>query len=242
MSKSALSQEPELVLSPPRLSDASNEWIAGKTSGTAIVLPLYSPLDKKENAVLKRLIDVAISSIILVLVFPWLIPIMALIIKLDSKGPVFFIQKRIKKNGAAFSCIKFRTMRINENADTEPAMENDQRITRIGRFLRLRHLDELPQMINVLVGDISLIGPRPYMVYDNEKFERMVADYHLRYRVKPGITGMAQVSGLVGYVAELKDLEKRVEQDTYYVQNWTLGLDLKIMLKTFYRMLKIGIQ
>jgi putative colanic acid biosynthesis UDP-glucose lipid carrier transferase len=189
------------------------------------------PLEKSINLFFKRLFDLVVSSLFLVFLFSWLFPIIALLIKLDSKGPVFFLQKRNKKGGRLFTCIKFRTMVVNKDADHMPAFENDHRITRIGRFLRMNHIDELPQLLNVWWGDMSLIGPRPYMISDNMKFESVIEDYSIRHKVKPGITGPAQLLGYGGNVSDQK-MQHRVDMDFYYVKNWTLKLDVVILCKT----------
>jgi putative colanic acid biosysnthesis UDP-glucose lipid carrier transferase len=198
-----------------------------------------SPLEKEWNSYLKRLFDLLFSTILILVIVPWLFPLLALLIKKDSKGPVFFLQKRNKINGKVFTCIKFRTMLVNSDADYLPATENDQRITRLGKFLRDHHLDELPQVFNVWIGDMSIIGPRPHMISDNLKFEVLVPSYNFRHKVKPGITGLAQVMGHVGPVADYQHLRERVEKDIYYVTNWSVLLDLKIACHTFYHIISI---
>ena len=135
-----------------------------------------------------------------------------------------------------FTCIKFRTMLVNDKADVLPAAENDSRITRIGAFLRKHHLDELPQLLNVLFGDMSMIGPRPYMVTDNEKYEKLIKNYLVRHRIKPGITGLAQVIDYVAPVTSVEYMEQRVNKDVYYVYNWSPVLDAKIIILTLLKM------
>lgn len=191
-----------------------------------------SPLDKKGNRLLKRSLDLAVSSMLLLTVFIILLPFIALLIRLDSKGPVFFLQKRNKKKGVLFSCIKFRTMVVNEFADVLPAYLNDKRITRVGKYLRRYHLDELPQLLNVWCGDMSLVGPRPYMVSENEKFGRQIRHYPLRHRVKPGITGLAQASGLFGCLVGSSEMQDRIALDLEYIHSWSIGLDLRILART----------
>lgn len=198
-----------------------------------------SPLEKKGNLFLKRLVDIFLSSILISALLSWLLPVIALLIKLDSKGPVFFLQKRNKKYAGLFTCIKFRTMIDNEESESLAAHVNDRRITQIGKFLRRHHLDELPQLFNVWWGDMSLIGPRPHMVVENEKFETMVEEYSLRYKVKPGITGLAQVLGYVGPVTEVENIKERVRSDVYYIQYWSVALDVKIVYRTFFKMLGV---
>jgi lipopolysaccharide/colanic/teichoic acid biosynthesis glycosyltransferase len=157
---------------------------------------------------------------------------MALLIKLDSKGPVFFLQKRNKRGGKTFTCIKFRSMIENEDADMFQATADDERITKFGRFLRIHYLDELPQFFNVLVGDMSFIGPRPHMVTDNNKYEELIEFYDYRHKVKPGITGLSQAMGYVGETRNIQAMRDRVQLDIFYVRHWSLHLDLKILLHT----------
>lgn len=194
------------------------------------------PLEQSINLFFKRCFDLVTSVVLLVSLIIWLFPLISLLIKLDSKGPIFFLQKRNKRNGKLFTCIKFRTMIVNDKADVLPASENDIRITRIGAFLRKHHLDELPQLLNVLSGDMSMIGPRPYMVSDNEKYEKLVKNYLVRYRIKPGITGLAQVINYAAPVSTIEYMEQRVNKDVYYVYNWSAVLDAKIIIRTFFKM------
>jgi putative colanic acid biosynthesis UDP-glucose lipid carrier transferase len=193
-----------------------------------------SPLEISYNHILKRAIDIIISTLLIIIVFPWLLPIMAFIIKLDSEGPIFFLQKRNKKGSKQFTCIKFRTMFLNKEADTLAACENDKRITYVGGFLRRNHLDELPQLFNVLWGDMSLIGPRPHMVVENMNFEKVVKDYSYRHKVKPGITGLAQSLGHYGYLTDYNRLKERVELDFVYVKQWSFKMEFQIIFRTFY--------
>jgi putative colanic acid biosysnthesis UDP-glucose lipid carrier transferase len=212
---------------------------AGAELTQANILYIYSPLERKFNTLLKRFFDIVFSSVIILCFLSWAIPLIALFIKLDSKGPVFFLQKRAKKNRQLFTCIKFRTMIENEEADTLAAYVNDHRITKIGEFLRRHHLDELLQLFNVWWGDMSLIGPRPYMISDNQKFESMIEQYSLRYKVKPGITGLAQVLGYVGPIADEESMKERIRHDMYYIYHWTAALDIKIVCRTFFKMMGI---
>jgi putative colanic acid biosysnthesis UDP-glucose lipid carrier transferase len=199
------------------------------------VVQLPLPLDHNINRVVKRLFDIIVSTIIILLVFPWLFPLIALCIKLNSKGPVFFLQPRYAMNNQLFTCIKFRTMVRNDEAHTKAAHKNDARITSVGRFLRHHHLDELPQLFNVFMGDMSMIGPRPHMVADHRLFETMMPHYNFRHQVKPGVTGLAQVRGSVGPVDNFDKLEERIAYDSYYVRNWSFTMDLKIALNTLAR-------
>lgn len=190
------------------------------------------PLENTFNRVIKRALDIIISLLIMAGILSWLIPLMALLIKLDSKGPVFFLQKRNKRRGELFTCIKFRSMISNADADILPAGRNDHRITRMGRFLRNYHLDELPQFINVLWGDMSIIGPRPHMVSENLKYDELIRNYASRHRVKPGLTGLAQVMGYVGETEQVHKMKARVSMDLFYIRNWSFRLDLLILYRT----------
>jgi lipopolysaccharide/colanic/teichoic acid biosynthesis glycosyltransferase len=193
---------------------------------------LQLPLDRSSKRIIKRSADIFLSSIVIVSVLSWLIPVMALLIKLDSKGPVFFLQKRNKRGGKIFTCIKFRSMVENEDADLLQATVGDERITKLGRFLRNHYLDELPQFFNVLVGDMSFIGPRPHMVSDNNKYEELIEFYDYRHKVKPGITGLSQAMGYVGETRNIQAMRDRVQLDIFYVRHWSLSLDLKILWHT----------
>lgn len=201
----------------------------------AATFKLQLPLDSLSKRIIKRSGDIFLSSFVIVGVLSWLIPIMALLIKLDSKGPVFFLQKRNKRGGKTFTCIKFRSMIENEDADLLQATANDKRITKLGRFLRNHYLDELPQFFNVLVGDMSFIGPRPHMVSDNNKYEELIEFYDYRHKVKPGITGLSQAMGYVGETRNLQAMRDRVQLDIFYVRHWSLRLDLKILWNTLHQ-------
>jgi putative colanic acid biosynthesis UDP-glucose lipid carrier transferase len=182
--------------------------------------------------VTKRVFDVLLSSLIILLIFPWLFPIVFIAILLDSKGGIFFVQKRNGLNNEVFRCFKFRTMVVNDDADLVAAGENDYRITRIGNFLRVSGIDELPQLINVLLGDMSLVGPRPHMIHDNLRFEKIAENYNCRNLVKPGITGLAQVNGYKGNIAGAQDIKMRTLLDLQYVRSRNLALDIKIITAT----------
>jgi putative colanic acid biosynthesis UDP-glucose lipid carrier transferase len=198
----------------------------------AATLPLRLPLDSASKRFFKRAGDIVLSTIVIAGVLSWLTPLMALLIKLDSRGPVFFLQKRNKKDGKVFTCIKFRSMIENDDADTLPATADDERITKLGRFLRNHYLDELPQFFNVWMGDMSLIGPRPHMVSDNSKYEQLIEFYDYRHKVKPGITGLSQAMGYVGEIRNIQAMKDRVHLDIFYVRHWSFGVDLKILWHT----------
>lgn len=180
----------------------------------------------------KRFFDVTISSLLVLGLLSWLFPILCLLIKLSSRGPILFIQKRVGFKNQVFNCIKFRTMYVNDEADIQEAIQGDKRITRLGKILRKTYLDELPQLINVLKGEMSLVGPRPHMLYHHRKFSAMIPDYRTRHWVKPGITGLAQVKGYHGPFSDESTINGRTRLDLFYVKKASIGLDIKIFLKT----------
>lgn len=190
------------------------------------------PLEIKWNCIIKRSIDILISMLLIVSILSWLIPMLAIIIKMDSRGPVFFLQKRNKSGGRIFTCIKFRSMLVNKDADILVARENDSRITRVGKILRKYHIDELSQLLNVLIGDMSLIGPRPHMIVENKMYESLLQNYKMRHTVKPGITGLAQSMGNFGSTNDLERVKQRTHLDILYINKWSLGMDLKILMRT----------
>jgi putative colanic acid biosynthesis UDP-glucose lipid carrier transferase len=186
----------------------------------------------------KRLFDIVVSLLVTALVLSWLLPILAILIKLDSKGPVFFVQNRVGFLGCSFSCYKLRTMVVNREADSRQAQENDARITRLGHFLRVTSLDELPQFLNVLLGNMSIVGPRPFMLKDDQAFSIVVSNYPLRYCAKPGITGMAQVKGYRGPTANFVSIFHRYQWDAFYIRNAGPALDFKIIRITIRQIVK----
>jgi len=190
------------------------------------------PLDNALNKVLKRAFDIVFSLSVTVFVLSWLIPLVGLLIKLESRGPIFFLQERNGRNNKVFHCLKFRSMMPNDYADTHQATKNDPRVTRIGSFLRKTSLDEMPQFLNVLIGDMSIVGPRPHPVPMNKRFSTYVQKYNARHRIKPGITGLAQVKGYRGEINYPYQIRSRVRLDYFYVQNWSIWMDLNICLKT----------
>lgn len=180
----------------------------------------------------KRVFDILFSLAVITLLLSWLLPILALLIKLSSRGPVFFIQKRIGQHGKAFRCIKLRTMVVNAQANHTQATKNDPRITPLGKFLRLSCLDELPQFFNVLAGSMSVVGPRPHMLNDCKEFKKHIHNYDDRNCVKPGITGMAQVKGYRGMTVDYFDVFHRYKWDMFYVRNVSFKLDMRIIRLT----------
>lgn len=198
-------------------------------------IPLLSerrnPMNNLFNKMLKRSFDVLFSSVVLLFSPLVFIPV-AIAIKLSSPGPVFFRQERTGYRGRSFKCWKFRTMKVNADSDRFQASRNDPRKTRVGDFLRRTSIDELPQFINVIKGDMSVVGPRPHMLKHTHDYSALIDRYMLRHVVKPGITGWAQVNGFRGQTDELWKMEQRVAHDVWYVENWTFMLDMKIILRT----------
>jgi len=202
--------------------------------GLLLINPQEIPLDNMGHRLLKRGFDLLFSLALIVFLFSWTFPIIALAIKLCSKGPVFFAQKRTGINNKVFTCLKFRSMQVNKNADCQQATPGDVRITRTGKFIRKYNLDELPQFINVFWGQMSVIGPRPHMLKHTEEYSKLIDHYLVRHHVKPGISGWAQVNGLRGETDELWKMEERVRYDMDYIENWTFLWDMRIILMTMF--------
>ncbi len=197
-----------------------------------------SPLDKIENKILKRTFDLIFSSFIIIFILSWLHPILGLLIKLESKGPVIFRQQRNGLNYEPFQCYKFRSMKKNKLENIKATTRNDSRITKLGKYIRKTSIDELPQFYNVFLGNMSVVGPRPHMTKENEKFKKIYEKYMGRHYVKPGITGLAQVKGYRGEVKTTSDIINRVRYDLFYIENWSFWLDIKIILLTLINMFK----
>jgi putative colanic acid biosynthesis UDP-glucose lipid carrier transferase len=187
---------------------------------------------RKKFLFAKRAFDIVFSSLVIVFVLSWLIPLAALLIKLDSRGPVFFWQKRIGRQGQFFHCLKFRSMVQNDEADERPADEKDERITRVGHFLRRLNLDEIPQFFNVLAGHMSIVGPRPHMIADCIRFSFVISSYSFRSLVRPGITGWAQVKGFHGPTSDYESIIIRYYWDAMYVRKAGFLLDAHIICLT----------
>lgn len=194
--------------------------------------PQEIPLDHLSYRIQKRGFDILFSSLVILFVFSWLFPLLAIVIKLTSRGPVFFIQERTGINNKTFKCYKFRTMSVNKESDTKQAEKNDTRITPLGSFLRKSNMDELPQFLNVLLGHMSVVGPRPHMLKHTDQYSALIEHYKERHFVKPGITGWAQVNGFRGLTDELWKMEKRVEYDMNYLEKWNFLWDLRIIYLT----------
>ncbi|MFT3980256.1 MAG: undecaprenyl-phosphate glucose phosphotransferase [Ferruginibacter sp.] len=195
-------------------------------------------LEDVGNQIKKRALDIIVSTLVIIFILSWLIPLMAILIKLESPGPVFFPQLRTGKNRKDFRCLKFRSMRVNKDADKKQATKNDTRITRIGKFMRRTSLDEFPQFINVFKGEMSLVGPRPHMIKHTDDYSKMVDDYMVRQLLKPGITGWAQINGFRGEIHKPEQIQMRVLKDIWYLENWTLWLDIRIIFLTVYNVVK----
>ena len=196
------------------------------------------PLDDQLNRFLKRTFDIVFSFLFMVFVLSWLVPLVALLIKLDSKGPAVFKQLRSGINNEPFTCYKFRTMEVNEDSDNLQATKTDSRITKFGSLLRKTNIDEIPQFLNVLKGEMSVVGPRPHMLKHTEAFSKQVDKFMLRHYVKPGITGLAQTKGFRGETNTFYKLKNRIKLDRFYVENWSLLFDLKIIVSTILMMLR----
>ena len=196
------------------------------------------PLDNKLNFYTKRIFDIIFSFFVIIFILSWMIPLFGIIIKISSKGPVIFTQKREGFKGEVFNCLKFRTMVINSESDTKWADDNDSRLTRFGKFLRMSSLDEFPQFINVFFGDMSVIGPRPHAINLNKEYNNLVLDFNKRHKYKPGITGLAQSMGFNGLISNVNDMKGRVKLDIFYFKNWSLFLDIKITILTIIILIK----
>ncbi|MGH2565091.1 MAG: exopolysaccharide biosynthesis polyprenyl glycosylphosphotransferase, partial [Ginsengibacter sp.] len=207
--------------------------------GDLPILSLRSePLDDVGNRIKKRVLDITVSFLIIVFILSWLIPLLGLLILIESGWPIIFKQLRTGKDKQPFYCLKFRTMKINKEADSKQAIQNDTRITRIGKFLRKTSLDEFPQFINVFRGEMSLVGPRPHMIKHTSDYSEVVDDYMVRQFIKPGITGWAQINGYRGEITNPEQIQMRVNKDLWYLENWTLWLDIQILFLTIYYILK----
>ncbi|MCZ2101955.1 MAG: exopolysaccharide biosynthesis polyprenyl glycosylphosphotransferase [Chitinophagales bacterium] len=190
------------------------------------------PLDDSFNQLLKRFFDVFFSLLMVGLVLWWLLPLIAIVLLISQGYPIFFVQRRNGLNGKEFDCYKFRTMRADKDNNKKPTEREDPRVTKLGKILRKTSLDELPQFFNVLKGEMSVVGPRPHMVSENESYSDIIKRYALRHYVKPGITGLAQIKGYRGAIECNKDMENRIRSDIYYVRNWSFLLDMYIMYRT----------
>lgn len=223
----------------PDLSEISKfSFSSSSYENFHIIRPRYEPLQNAYNRLIKRVFDIVFSLLVIIFVLSWLYPILAFIIKKESKGPVLFKQLRTGKKNQSFYCYKFRSMTVNTDSDSIQAKKGDMRVTSIGKFIRRTSLDELPQFFNVLFGDMSVVGPRPHMLKHTEDYNNQINDFMVRHFVKPGITGLAQISGHRGETKKVSDMKRRVKADIDYLQNWSLIKDLKICLLTVVLTLK----
>jgi putative colanic acid biosynthesis UDP-glucose lipid carrier transferase len=197
-----------------------------------VIKPRYEPLQNAYNRLVKRVFDLVFSSLVILLILSWLYPLLAYLIKRQSKGPVLFKQMRTGKKNEPFWCYKFRSMYINVGDESQQAKKEDARVTPIGKFLRRTSLDEMPQFFNVLMGNMSVVGPRPHMIKHTTDYNGHINNFMVRHFVKPGITGLAQVSGLRGETKKVSDMKRRVNTDIKYLQRWSLVTDIKICLLT----------
>ena len=196
------------------------------------------PFEYPENILIKRIFDVIFSFLVSIFVMSWLTPLLWVLIKSESKGPLFFKQEREGLDGNKFTCYKFRSMKINKFSDKIHATRNDERVTKLGAFIRKSSIDELPQFFNVLLGDMSIVGPRPHMKSLSIEYQMEIDNYMERHAVKPGITGLAQVSGYRGEVKKKADIKNRIRLDIFYIENWSFFLDLKIIINTVLNVFK----
>jgi putative colanic acid biosynthesis UDP-glucose lipid carrier transferase len=210
----------------------------GYYNGLSVFVNRLEPLHAVNNRILKRAFDIIFSLCVIVFILSWLIPLVGLLIKLESRGPVIFPQIRSGKNNRPFWCYKFRSMRASINCDEVQATLNDSRITKIGAFIRKTSIDELPQFLNVLFGEMSIVGPRPHMVKHTDEYREFIDQYMIRLYLKPGITGWAQVQGYRGETKDPKLMQKRIEHDLWYMENWSLVFDMKIVYLTVINILK----
>ncbi|MQP25008.1 exopolysaccharide biosynthesis polyprenyl glycosylphosphotransferase [Flavobacterium sp. LMO8] len=224
------------------LPDSKNTFLRNLAVEYYDYIPIISlrtiPLEKEVNKRLKRVFDVFFSLLIIICLLSWLTPLISILILLESKGPIFFKQKRNGLNYDEFYCYKFRSMHLNPIADLEQVQKNDPRITKVGKFIRKTSVDELPQFFNVLLGDMSVVGPRPHMVSHTEMYAKTVDKFMVRHFIKPGITGLAQTNGFRGEVENEKDIINRVKYDIFYLENWSILLDIKIIIATVINAIK----
>jgi Undecaprenyl-phosphate glucose phosphotransferase len=196
------------------------------------------PLEEERNKIIKRTFDIFFSALALILIMSWLTPLLMLLIWLESKGNPIFVQLRSGKNNQAFKCYKFRSMRVNNGDAAKQATKDDNRITKIGAFMRRTNIDEFPQFWNVLIGDMSIVGPRPHMLAHTKYYKTLLDDFMVRHFMKPGITGWAQVNGCRGETRTVEAMEARVKYDIEYMEKWSFFLDMKIIFLTIWKTFK----
>lgn len=234
-----ISEHPVGVRVVPDLGNLSYKTASLSSYGAIPVIQIHpGPLSYWYNRLLKRGFDVLLSVIVIITVLSWMIPLIYFFSLFGSREGVFFKQKRTALDGNEFVCLKFRSMRRNHDADKVQATENDDRVTALGRFLRKYSLDELPQFVNVLLGQMSVVGPRPHMIKHTDEYRRLVKRFMLRHTVRPGITGLAQVNGCRGEIKCSEDIENRVRFDVRYIETWSFNLDIKIMVITVWLIIR----
>ena len=223
----------------PNLSIFISREVHIEYFGELPILSLRSePLDDVGNRIKKRSLDIIVSVFAIVCILSWLVPLLGILIFLESGLPIFFKQLRTGKDKKPFYCWKFRSMKFNKEAHLRQATQNDKRITKIGKFIRKTSLDEFPQFLNVFRGEMSLVGPRPHMVKHTSDYSQIVDDYMVRQFIKPGITGWAQINGYRGEISNPEQIQMRVNKDLWYLENWTLWLDIQILFLTIYYVFK----
>ena len=196
------------------------------------------PLQKIYNRILKRAFDIAFSLIVVISILPVVYIVFGLLIKLTSKGPILFRQQRTGLHGKVFTCYKFRTMVLNEEDNSQTTWRKDPRITAVGAFMRRTSIDELPQFINTLIGNMSVVGPRPHMIQQTDLYNQLIDRFMIRHLIKPGITGWAQISGYRGETRTIEQMESRFKKDVWYLENWSFALDIKIIAVTIYQLIR----
>ncbi|MDG1277354.1 MAG: sugar transferase [Algoriphagus sp.] len=202
------------------------------------ILHRYSVnLRDNSQVIAKRIFEIVSVSVFLILIASWLFPIIALLIKMESKGPVFYKQLRHGQNNVPFYCLKFRSMKFEPETKFKQATKNDDRVTKVGAFLRKSSIDELPQLINVLIGEMAIVGPRPHALPMNREFAEKIENFMYRHMVKPGITGLAQAKGFRGEINDSFDMNARLRYDLFYIKNWSFLFDIKIIFLTFYSLI-----
>lgn len=196
------------------------------------------PLQEELNRFIKRVFDIFFSLFVFVFIYTWMVPIVAILIRIESKGPIFFKQLRSGIDNKKFYCYKFRSMYVNDASDEKQATKDDIRVTKIGKILRKTSLDEFPQFFNVLKGEMSVVGPRPHMIKHTHEYSKQISSFMVRHLAKPGITGAAQANGFRGEIITTSDIERRVEYDVWYIENWSLLLDIKLIILTVINIFK----
>lgn len=225
-------------LVPDFYSYIPRKFVLNFLQSTPVLTIRREPLQLFYNRILKRSFDIIFSAFILIAIFPLLFFVFGILIKLTSEGPVFFKQQRTGLKGKPFTCYKFRSMRLNKDSDVNITSANDPRITSVGKFMRRTSIDEIPQFYNVLIGNMSVVGPRPHMIMQTDFYQKLIDKFMIRHLIKPGITGWAQISGYRGETKNLQQMEGRFKRDVWYIENWSFVLDIKIIVVTLYKVIR----